>query len=67
MRLHDTQENRITALVGFLIVGLIHLDYSIDSCITLACIRSIRSDRIFAFYAGSRFFLRGREREVEGR
>ena len=29
--------------IGFLIVGLKLLDYSIDSRITLACIRSIRS------------------------
>ena len=30
--------------IGFLIVGLKHLDYSIDSCITPACIHSIRLD-----------------------
>ena len=52
--------------IGFLIVGLKHLDYLIDSCITPACICSIRSDRISAFCAGSRFFSRGREPEVEG-
>ena len=43
--------------IGFLIVGLKHLDYLIDSRITPACIRSIRSD--FAFCTGSRFFSRG--------
>ena len=32
--------------IGFLIVGLKNLDYSIDSHITPACIRSIRLDRI---------------------
>ena len=32
--------------VGFLIVGLKHQDYSIDSRITPACIRSIRLDWI---------------------
>ena len=41
VRLHDTGENKIIGLVwlwsdwiGFLIAGLKHLDYSIDSCIT---------------------------------
>ena len=53
--------------IGFLIVGLKHLDYSSDSCITPAYIRSIRLDSDFAFCAGSRFFSRGREPEVEGR
>ena len=33
-------------LIGFLIVGVTHLDYSIDSRISPACIRSIRLDRI---------------------
>ena len=51
--------------IGFLIVGLMHLDYSIDT-LTLACIRCIRLDRIFAFCAGSSFFSRGHEPEVEG-
>ena len=51
--------------IGFLIVGLIHLDYSIDSRITLACIRSIRLYWTFVFWAGSRVFSRGREPEVE--
>ena len=51
---------------GFLIVGLKHLDYSIDSRITHACIHSIRLDSDFAFCAGSRFFSQGREPEVEG-
>ena len=53
--------------IGFLIFGLKHLNYSIDSRITPACIRSIRSDSDFAFCAGSRFFFRGHEPEVEGR
>ena len=34
--------------------GLKHLDYSIDSRITPACIRSIRLDSDFTFCAGSR-------------
>ena len=44
-----------------------HLDYSIDSRITRACIRSIRLDSDFAFCTGLRFFSRDREPEVEGR
>ena len=41
-----------------------HLDYSIDSRISRACIRSIGSDS--ALCTGSRFFSQGREPEVEG-
>ena len=51
--------------IRFLIVGLKHLDYSIDSHITPACIRSIRLDSDFAFSEDSRFFSRGRELEVD--
>ena len=54
--LHETQENQITRLVRlkldgirFLIVGSKHLDYSTDSCITPACICTIRLDSEFAF------------------
>ena len=52
--------------IGFLTVRLKHLDYSIDSRITCACIRSIRLDSDFAFCAGSRFFSPGRGLEIEG-
>ena len=52
---------------GFLVVGLKHLDYSIAGRNTRACICYIRSDSDFAFCAGSRFFSRGRESEIEGR
>ena len=41
---------------GFLIVGLKHLDYSIDSRITPACIRSIGSDRILHSAQAWEFF-----------
>ena len=49
----------------FLIVRLKHPDYSIDSHITSACIRSIRSDRILRS-AQAQDFLAGRELEVDG-
>ena len=52
--------------IGFLTVGLKHLDYSIDSRITHACIHSIKLDSDFEFCAGSRFFSWGHESEVEG-
>ena len=44
--------------IGFLIVELKHLDYSIDSRITPACIRSIRSDRILRSAQVQDFFPR---------
>ena len=50
--------------IGFVIVRLKHLDYSINSHIICACICSIRSD--FAFCTGPGFFSQGREPEVEG-
>ena len=52
--------------IGFLIVGLTHLDYSINSCITPACICSIRLDPILRS-AQARDFFPGREPEVERR
>ena len=52
--------------IGFLIVGLNNLDYSTDSHITPACIRSIRLYLDFAFCTGPRFFSQGREPEVNG-
>ena len=45
--------------IGFLIVGLKHLDYSTASRITRACIHSIRLDLDFVFCTGSRFFFPG--------
>ena len=52
--------------IGFLIVELKHPDYSIDSLMTPACIRSSRSDRIL-HSAQARDFSRGREPEVDER
>ena len=42
--------------IWFLIVGLKYLDYLIDSHITPACIRSIRSDRILRSAQARDFF-----------
>ena len=53
-------------MIGFLIVRLKHLDYSIDSRILCTCICSISSDQIFAFCADARFLSQGREPKVEG-
>ena len=52
--------------IGFLIVGLKHLDYSIDSRITRACIHSRRLDRILRSVQTQDFFSLGCEPEVEG-
>ena len=43
--------------IGFLIVELKHPDYSIDSCITSACIRSSGSDRILHSAQARDFYL----------
>ena len=52
--------------IGCVIIWLKHLDYSIDSRITPACIHSIWLDSEFVFCSGSRFFSQGCEPEVEG-
>ena len=42
--------------IGFLKVELKHLDYTIDSCITPACLRSIRLDQILRSAQVRNFF-----------